>query len=95
LAACLEAGADGEVSSISSDSGTSLSSMGWLPGPTPVVPGEFPRTSASSLALGKPRAAAAQDSNVVRDARRAASLSAWYAGDMKFGWPLLTRVWDR
>lgn len=61
-----------------SDSGTSLSSIGWLLGPTPApMTGSPWDGSAATLRLpGRLLAAAAQERRVVSDARRAASLSA-------------------
>ena len=83
------------ASAMSSDSGTRRSSIGCELGRTPTpAPGGPPALRRSS-GLGRPRAAAAQVRRVVREARRAASLSAWYEGDMKFGEPRWERVWAR
>ncbi|KAL1835835.1 hypothetical protein VTK73DRAFT_5302 [Phialemonium thermophilum] len=66
---------------MSSDSGTSRNSIGCEAGRTPAPRPEGPATadgpSSSCSFLGRPRAAAAQERRVVREARRAASLSAW------------------
>lgn len=77
-----EAAAAGGLSFMSSASGTSRSSIGWLlvPAPAPAPVGLGPCRSSSFLF--RPRAAAAQERSVVREARSAASLSAWYDGDM-------------
>ena len=75
-----ESGGGGGVdSAMSSDSGTRRSSIGCELGTTPVpVTGGPPGAPVRlSSCLGRPRAAAAQERRVVRDARRAASLSAW------------------
>lgn len=72
------------LSAMSSDSGTSLNSMGCELGPMPapiIGPRDGP-AMASSLPFGKLLAAAAHERSVVRDARSAASLSAWYDGDL-------------
>jgi hypothetical protein len=55
--------------------------MGWLLGPTPVP--AVRGVSSSSFAFEAPRAAAAHDKSVVKEARSAASLSS-REGDMKF-----------
>lgn len=85
----------GEASLRSSDSGTSLSSIGWVLGPTPAPntgsPDEEGPVALLPLRPGRLLAAAAQERRVVRDARNASSLSAWYEGDLK---SLRARLWD-
>lgn len=84
----------GEMSFPSSDSGTSLSSIGWVLGPTPAPSTGSPDKGPAvllPLLLGRLLAAAAQESRVVREARSASSLSAWYDGDLK---SLRARLFD-
>ena len=72
---------------MSSLSGTRHRFIGWPP-----LLGLERSPIFSSPSLVRLLAAAAQLSNVVRLARRAASLSAWWLGDMKFGVRRSTRV---
>lgn len=84
----------GSSGSSSSDSGMMRSSIGWevdrwMPAPVP----EGPPANDDVSFLGRPRAAAAQERRVVREARRAASLSAWEKPGP--GAPRLGRVCER